>query len=83
MAEHLLSVLKAQDGWLNQDEAVHEVETFGGPGYIKINANGNEAITSDILKAFRKLTGQSVVWTQEDRAWRWREDGDLPSRKQP
>ena len=68
---------------LHQEEAVDEIEERFGEEFTYENANGNPTICKPVLDAFRKLTGDEVVWSRSDRYWRPREKGDLPDRQQP
>jgi hypothetical protein len=53
-----------------------------GKEFLHENENGNWAINKDVLAAFRKLTGDSVVWDRSYREWRKRLSSDKPGRKQ-
>jgi Family of unknown function (DUF6953) len=46
------------------------------------NDNGNLAISRNVLSAFRRLTGEDVVWDRDERMWRHRESHDAPGRQQ-
>ena len=69
-------------GRLYQSDAVAEIAKLFGDEYTYTNDNGNPAIDKRILTAFRKITGNAVVWERWDFCWRKREDDDAPSRKQ-
>jgi hypothetical protein len=60
-----------------------EIEERFGKRWIYTNANGNPAIAKPVLAAFDALTGDGVVWENRERLWRYRQDYDLPSRRQP
>jgi hypothetical protein len=51
-----------------------------GDEYTYENENGNLAISKDVLKAFRSLSEETVVW--EGKSWRLRTPLDRPGRKQ-
>jgi len=69
-------------GLLDQESAVWHIKQRFGDRFVYDNANGNLAIGKDVLKAFRGLTGDSVIWERGTRTWRKREQHDLPGRRQ-
>jgi hypothetical protein len=60
-----------------------EIERRFGGRFIYFNANGNPAISREVLKAFDAMTGEGVVWENRERLWRYRRPDDLAGRKQP
>ncbi len=70
-------------GMLYQYEAASYIEEHFGGDFIPYNDAGNPSIRKDVLKAFRKISEQDVVWERGERMWRKRERGDDPGRKQP
>ena len=81
VAEWMLSKLDKQP-LLYQEVVVYEIERRFGAEFTYINNNGNIAITRGVLDAFRRLTGDDVVWVLSDRYWRRRQPGDEPGRQQ-
>lgn len=81
IAQWMLDQLKTKRE-LAQADVVREIIRQFGPEFSYTNANGNPAIDQRILKAFRKLSGDTVVWDRWSFAWRKRQAGDAPSRKQ-
>jgi len=71
-----------KQGRLYQSDAVAEIAKRFGEEYTYTNDNGNPAIDKRILRAFKKITGDTVVWERWDFCWRKRRDGDDPGRKQ-
>jgi hypothetical protein len=67
---------------LYQADAAREIARKFGSEFTYTNANGNPAIDKRILKAFRKLSGDTVVWERWAFCWRRRRETDAPSRKQ-
>ena len=67
---------------LYQEDVVYEIASQFGNEFAYDNENGNLAIRKDILAAFRKLTGDSVIWVRGERYWRKREAFDEPGRQQ-
>jgi hypothetical protein len=53
-----------------------------GEQFTYTNDNGNPAIDKRVLKAFRKITGETVVWNRWGSSWRRRTEGDAAGRKQ-
>jgi uncharacterized protein DUF6953 len=67
---------------LEQETAVYQIASKFGEEFTYINENGNMAIRRDVLAAFRKLSGDAVVWERGERMWRKREPHDEPTRQQ-
>lgn len=68
-------------GILDQHFAAHGIEERFGSDFVYINENANLAIDRRVLQAFRDLTGDDVIWSSGDLAWRRREPWDRPGRK--
>jgi hypothetical protein len=68
--------------YVYQEVMVYEIARQFGDEFTYYNANGNRAIGKDVLKEFRKLTKDSVVWMRGERAWRKRESHDAGGRQQ-
>ena len=71
-----------QAGDLYQDDAVSQISDQFGDQFTHENENGNLGIAKPVLAAFRKLTGDEVVWERGERRWRKREASDDPGRQQ-
>ncbi|MGX9574083.1 DUF6953 family protein [Mesorhizobium sp. f-mel] len=56
--------------WLYQETVVYKIRQQFGDEYVYQNANGNLAISKAVLKEFRKLTEDTLVWERGERAWR-------------
>jgi hypothetical protein len=67
---------------LYQADAVEEIGKRFGTEFTYLNDSGNPAIDRRVLRAFKKISGDAVVWERWDFAWRKREAGDAPGRKQ-
>jgi hypothetical protein len=67
---------------LYQEDAAGEIAERFGAEFIYENDNGNPAIDKRVLRAFKKISGDTVVWERWDFCWRKREATDAPSRKQ-
>jgi hypothetical protein len=67
---------------LYQEVVVHEIAERFGVEFTYINANGNRAISKEVLTKFKELTGDSVVWERGERCWRKRASYDGPGRQQ-
>lgn len=70
------------DKWLEQDVAVFEIEKRFGSTFVYDNENGNAAIDRSVLKEFKAISRDTVVWERGDRAWRLRAPHDAPGRQQ-
>ena len=81
VAAWMLLELERQ-GYLDQGVAVVEIMKRFGDKFTKYNAIGNLVIHESVLGAFRKLTGNDVVWVRTERHWRRREEYDEPGRTQ-
>jgi len=69
-----------EERMLSQDVAVSEIALRFGEAFVYENQNGNPAIRADVLREFRKLTTDTVVWERGEKLWRFREDYDPPGR---
>lgn len=66
-------VAEMGDGhWLYQETIVYKMKSRWGADYVYTNSNGNPAISKEVLKEFRKLTEETLVWERGSRAWRRR-----------
>lgn len=62
--------LMGNSHWLYQEVVVRKIRERWGDEYVYNNRNGNLAISKPVLKEFRKLTENSLVWERGERAWR-------------
>jgi len=67
---------------LDQETAAHQIRMKFGKEFTYENENGNWAINKAVLAAFRKLSGDSVVWELRYREWRKRQSSDNAGRQQ-
>jgi hypothetical protein len=81
VAKWMLSELQ-REKCLYQQTAVCDIESKFGENFIYYNDSGNPAIGKSVLSAFKKLTGDSVIWEKGERMWRFREKRDEPGRQQ-
>ena len=68
--------------YLYQETTVYAIQTTFGEQFVYINEAGNLAIDRMVLSAFKKLTGDSVVWERGERLWRMRQEYDAKGRQQ-
>ncbi|MBA7555731.1 hypothetical protein ES705_48413 [subsurface metagenome] len=61
---------------LYQNEVVYLIEDKFGPQFVYENQAGNLAISREVLKEFRKLTEETVVWYRSELCWRIRSADD-------
>jgi hypothetical protein len=80
-ADWMLKKFNEDDGILYQEEAALAIEELFGEGVTYLNENGSLAIDPAVLKEFRKLTEDTVVWVRGERYWRRRESFDEPGRR--
>jgi hypothetical protein len=67
---------------LYQEIAVAQIRQLFGDEFVYINDAGNFAILKAVLKAFKALTADTVVWDRGERVWRMRQQYDPPGRRQ-
>jgi hypothetical protein len=68
--------------FLYQETVVFDIASKFGEEFTYINDSGNMAIRRDVLAAFRKVSGDGVIWERGERMWRKRESYDEPGRQQ-
>jgi hypothetical protein len=81
IAQWMASQLE-QEGSLSQADAVDEIAKRFGEQFTYVNDSGNPAIDRRVLRTFRKVTGDTVVWERWDFCWRKRTERDAPGRDQ-
>ncbi len=69
------------DGCLYQDDVVDYIVRSGNESLLKENADGNLVLDRRLLKSFKDLTNNNVVWVQSDFYWRYRVSEDEEGRK--
>lgn len=67
---------------LYQESAAWDIKKKFGGAFVYDNENGNPAIEKKVLDAFKKLSGDDIVWSRGDRCWRERGPTDKPGRQQ-
>jgi hypothetical protein len=81
IAAYMVAELE-RERYLSQDMVVYQISEKFGEEFTPLNDNGNLSIRRDVLAAFKKLTGDDVVWERGERLWRKREQHDEPGRRQ-
>src|SRR5260370_37399962 len=88
VAEWMIAQIDACDEFYQQAAAKKIAKLFGSE-FVYRDEGGNLAIARRVLKQFRKLTPESVVWVTHhgggfcpDAFWRKRERYDAPVRTQ-
>ncbi|MDN4134048.1 DUF6953 family protein [Pantoea ananatis] len=76
----MLQVLK-KDGCLYQDDVVDYLVKNRAEDLLVENADGNLALSRQILNLFLKHTAEDVVWVKPQRYWRYRVAEDEPGRE--
>lgn len=67
---------------LYQDEAAWKIKRRFGRKFVYDNEHGNPAIARDVLTAFRKVSGDNIIWSRSERLWRKRTPRDAAGRLQ-
>ena len=62
--------------WLFQEVVVYKIKKGFGDDFVYQNASGNLAIGKDVLKSFKKITENVVVWERGAKAWRKLRDNE-------
>jgi hypothetical protein len=70
VAEWMLKEVKSA-GILYQEEAVQHILTNFGEEYIYVNDNGNQSLSKDVKKIFKKLHGGKAAWDRDGFFWGW------------
>ncbi len=69
---------RVDEFYLPQDATAQEIfERFGEP-FASATPEGTWTIAPAVLKAFNKLTKDTVVWVRSTKYWRKRERSDPP-----
>ena len=71
-----------EDKTMYQENVVSKIRDEFGEEFIYTNENGNPAISKAVLKEFRRLTENLVVWEKSERRWRLRGEHDTPGKRQ-
>jgi hypothetical protein len=71
-----------EKGFLYQEEVVYKIKQKFGESFTYVKPNGKLSISRIVLKAFKRISGKSVVWERGERMWRARTDHDSPGRQQ-
>jgi hypothetical protein len=73
VAKWMAAQLEQSDHLFQETVAREIVSRFGGE-FTYVNAKGLLGIRKSVLAAFKKLTGDKVVWERGTRVWRKRAD---------
>lgn len=76
----MLQILK-KDGCLYQDDVVDYLVKNRAEDLLVENADGNLALSRQVLNLFLKHTTEDVVWVKPQRYWRYRVAEDEPGRE--
>ena len=80
VAEWMLARVK-DDGLLPRHLAAHEIRRDFGEDLVYLSKN-HLAITPDVVREFRKLSGDDVVWERGEGRWALRQTFHKPGRDQ-
>jgi hypothetical protein len=81
VAAWMLAEVQRTD-YLYQETVVYDIASRFGDAFTYINQNGNLAIDKKVLAAFKKLSGEAIIWERGQRLWRKRQEYDEPGRRQ-
>lgn len=70
VAEWMFNEVKSA-GILYQTEAVNYIKTNFGEDFIYVNENGNQSISKEVKKAFKKLHRGRAAWERDGFFWGW------------
>jgi hypothetical protein len=68
-------------GYLYQWEAILEIQSRFGDDFTYLNESGNFAIDRRVLRAFRNLMEDDVVWRRTEGCWVKRGPHDPPGKQ--
>jgi len=80
VARWMLEALE-KAGYLYQWEAILEIQSRFGADFTYLNESRNFAIDRRVLRAFRNLTEDTVVWRRTQCCWARRGPHDPPQRQ--
>ncbi|HUC92073.1 MAG TPA: hypothetical protein VMS09_08605 [Paenibacillus sp.] len=58
-------------GILRQSDAIEYVRSHFGEAFVFVNERGNQSLSKDVIKAFRKLHGGKIAWDRDGFFWGW------------
>lgn len=70
-----------RDGCLYQEDVVDYLIKEDNEQHLKENADGNQALSTEVINKFRVDSGESVVWVKPDKYWRYRVPEDEEGRE--
>ena len=68
-------------GYLYQWEAILQIQSRFGDDFTYLNESRNFAIDRRVLRAFRNLTEDNIVWRRKECCWARRAPHDPPGRQ--
>ncbi len=72
VARWMLEQVQNEGLGLYQEDAAWNIKNKFGPAFVYDNENGNLAIDKKVLAAFKKISGNDVVWEKGEKCWRKR-----------
>lgn len=73
---------RVEEGPLYQQVAATQILEEFGKFYVHENPGHPLTIQQGVLRAFKHISSETVVWEENRRCWRMREDDDSPDRTQ-
>jgi Family of unknown function (DUF6953) len=80
VAEWMAAQLEQSDH-LFQETVARDIAVRFGKEFTYVDANGNLGLRKNVLAAFKKRTGNTVVWERRTRVWRKRTGYDRPPKQ--
>ncbi|MDR8393221.1 polyphosphate kinase 1 [Aliifodinibius sp. S!AR15-10] len=75
VAVWLINLIKDK-GRLEREEAANFVESTFDSGFISQTPNGNKSLAQHLLRDFRSLRDDSIIWNAGEQAWFFKTNGD-------
>lgn len=75
VAYWMLLELERRNGRLEETFALSRIAQLFGREFTGHDAEGNPALSLAVLDAFDQLTAGTVVWSSEERAWCYHDEG--------
>jgi len=70
-------------GILYQLDAAEGIQAKFGPDLVYTNEAGSLCIKPAVLRRFKRISADTIVWDRRLIGWRTREPDDEPGRRQP
>lgn len=75
VAHWMLLELERKNGRLDEGVARSRIARIFGRTFVAADTHDAPALNRSVLDAFEQLTAGTVVWSREERAWRYHDEG--------